>query len=126
MSLLAACGGGEPEVTLSIDGQASRSTQLASVILSGASFVPAGSTCPNTGAFAVIGTLGPHTITWTNKATGISGPATANVWTCNSQDGRVMSWTSGVIGLQTGANEISVTMVAGSRSSSATVNVTRQ
>jgi hypothetical protein len=126
MSLLAACGGGEPEVTLTIDGQASRSTQLASVILSGASFVPFGSTCPNTGAFAEIGTLAAHTLTWTNKATGASGPATANVWTCNTQDGRVMRWTSSIIGLQTGANEISVTMVAGSRSSAATVTVTRE
>ena len=132
--LLAACGGGEPEVVLTIDGQPTRSTQLPSIILNGASFVPAGSSCPNTGAFAVTGTLGPHSIGWTRTSTDAttgastssSGAAQATVWTCNSQDGRVMHWTSDVIVLQPGANLITVTMTAGTRSSSASVTVTRE
>jgi len=124
---LAACGGSDDLlVELSIDGDTSRSTTLATVLLSGRSFVPAGSSCPSSSEFVIIGTLGPHSITYRNETTGVSGTAFDQVWVCNSDSGRSMRWNSSPISVQPGPNRISVTMSDATRSSSAVVTVLRQ
>jgi hypothetical protein len=125
-AVLTACGGGdEPPVELSID--ANPVVAGSSVILSGNSFVPAGSDCPPwTNPFVpVFGTLGPHEIRYLNAATGINGPARAVGWVCNSDDGRTMSWVSNPISLATGDNVITVTMTGGGRTSSASITIRR-
>jgi hypothetical protein len=120
--LAAACGGaGEPEPML-IDAEP-RWAAADVVVLSGRAFVPAGSDCPASAEYVRIGTLGPHTITYTNAATGIAGPVFDELWVCNADDGESMRWTSNPITLAPGDNPITVTMVAGRRSASATVTL---
>lgn len=118
---LTACGG-PADVVLTIDASP-RWAGTRVVVLTGESFVPDGSTCPNPGDYIRIGTLGPHTLAYSNAATGVVGPVFDDLWTCNSEDGRVMHWTSNPIDLAPGDNTITVTMTAGSRRSSATVTL---
>lgn len=124
--VLSGCGGDDapPPVELSIEPP----TQVAGdlVVLKGTSFVPQGSTCPQTNEFVRFGSLGPHTITYTNATTGVSGPASDDFWVCNSEEGRKMHWTSNPITLAPGDNAITVTMTAPGRSSSASVVVRGQ
>ncbi len=84
---LAACGGGSSEVSLTID-DAPRLAGRSSVILTGKSFVPDGSSCPASAEFVRIGTLGARQIS-----------------------------------LVAGDNPITITMVAGTRRSAATVTL---
>ncbi len=122
VAALASCGGGDdPPVELEIDPHVK--VLIGNVILTGSSFVPAGSNCPPSSEFIRIGTLGLNTITYTNTATGITGPVFNDLWICNSAGGRKMYWTSNPITVIPGNNPITVRMVAGSRSSAATVTV---
>ncbi len=125
VAVLVGCGGGDSPVELQIDDGPVITTSLAYAQLTGESFVPPGSSCPATNDYIRIGTLGPHTITAVNATTGFSYPVFDQLWVCNSEGGRVMHWQSNPIDLVVGANQITVTMTAGSRSSSATVTVTR-
>lgn len=118
---LAGCGG-DADVALTVDSVPQLLTSTV-VILTGESFVPGGSTCPNPGDYIRIGTLGPHQLGYRNAATGVSGPVFDDLWVCNSEGGRVMHWTSNPITLAAGDNAITVTMTAGSRQSSATVTI---
>jgi len=93
------------------------------VVLKGTSFVPPGSTCPQTGEFIRIGSLGVHQITYTNETASVSGPVFTDLWICNSEDGRTIHWTSNPITLVPGNNAVTVTMTTPGRSSSATVLV---
>ena len=124
--LLSACGGDDdpPPVEVAIDPP----TQVVSnqVVLKGTSFVPPGSTCPQTNDFIRIGSLGVHEITYNNATTGVSGPVFADLWVCNSEEGRKIHWTSNPITLAPGSNTITVTMTAPGRSSSASVLVLGQ
>ena len=124
--LLAGCGGGEPAVELSVDDYTTVATSLPMVILTGSSFVPAGSTCPASTEYIIIGGLGPHTISYRNETLGVDGPVFDDLWACNSQGGRVMHWRSNPISLAHGDNRISVTMSDPQRRSSVTVTVTRR
>ena len=123
--LLAACGGGDPPRELTFDSDSPTATVSPSAVVKGHSFVPLGSTCPASNEFIVIGSLGAHTIAYRNETTGTSGPVFDQLWVCNSDSGRSMSWISNPIALQAGANRITVTMSDGQRSSSATTTVTR-
>ena len=120
------CGGEDapPPVELSIEPP----TQVVNnqVVLKGSSFVPQGSTCPQTADFIRIGSLGPHAITYTNATTGTSGSASDDLWVCNSEDGRKMHWTSSPITLAPGDNAITVTMTTSGRTASASVVVRGQ
>lgn len=119
--LISACGGsGDPPVELTFDS----SLQVfgSTVILSGKSFVPEGSTCPGNGELVRFGSLGAHQITWHNAATGSTGLASAIPWVCNSEDGRVTSWRSiAPVSLAPGENVITVTMSSTTRTSSASI-----
>jgi hypothetical protein len=121
--VVSGCGGDNspPPVDLSIEPP----TLVANnqVVLRGASFVPQGSTCPQTDDFIRLGSLGAHSITYTNTTTGTSGPATDDLWVCNSEDGRKMHWTSNPIALAPGDNAITVQMTSPGRTSSASVVV---
>lgn len=121
--VVSGCGGGDdpPPVELAIDAPVD--TGLNVVILTGTSFVPPGSHCPQTGEFIEIGSLGPHTLSSTNETTGGQYPVGDQLWVCNSGDGRRMSWISNPIALIHGDNTISVTMTAAGRKSSASVVV---
>lgn len=115
------CGGNDepPPIELAIDAPAQAVNNQ--VVLRGTSFVPPGSSCPQTADFIRIGSLGAHQIAYTNRTTGASGPAFADLWVCNSEEGRRIHWTSGPIALVRGNNEVSVTMTASGRSSSASI-----
>lgn len=118
----AACGGGEDApVELAIQSPAIVANMT--VVLRGTSFVPSGSSCPQSSEFIRIGSLAPHEIRYRNAATGVSGPVFADLWVCNSEDGRIMHWTSNPITLLAGENVITVTMTAQGRSSSASTVV---
>lgn len=120
-SVLAACGGGDADVELAIEPPLFVVDHT--VTLRGTSFVPPSSLCPASNEYVRIGTLGAHQITYANAATGVTGPVFSDLWVCNSGDGRTMAWTSNPITLVAGSNEITVTMTAPSRSSSATIVV---
>ena len=124
---VSACGGGhDSPVELGVDASSTASTPAAVVILTGESFIPAGSSCPNTTDYIRIGSLGPHTITARNETQALDYPGFDDLWVCNSEDGRVMHWRSNPITLALGDNRISVTMRDSQRTSSATVTVTRR
>jgi hypothetical protein len=125
-ALLASCGGGDSPVELSFDSDVPPSTSLATIVLTGRSFVPQGSNCPASSEFVIIGTLGAHTIGYRNETTGISGPVFDQLWVCNSDGGRTMAWRSNPITLQSGANRITVTMNDAVRASSASITIVRQ
>ncbi len=120
---LAACGGGvDAGVEITFDAELEISGNL--VILSGKSYVPEGSTCPNSGEYVRSGTLGTHQITWRNAATGLSGTGSAEPWICNAEDGRVTSWRSiAPVSLAPGDNTITATMTSSGRSSSASMTL---
>jgi len=123
---LAACGGGgDPPVELSVDQGATINTSAASVMLTGRSFVPAGSSCPPSSEYIRIGTLGAHSLSAVNAATGLSHLVFDQLWLCNSEDGRVMHWQSNPIDLVVGNNLVTVTMSTGSRTSTAHITVLR-
>ena len=125
--VVTACGGGHDDpVALNVDAYTTAATSASVVILTGESFVPAGSSCPNSNDYIRIGSLGPHTITARNETQGLDYPGFDDLWVCNSEDGRVMHWRSNPIALSSGDNRITVTMRDGQRSSSATVSVTRR
>lgn len=118
---LAACGGDDP-VELSIFDPPTYASRTV-VVLTGRSFVPPGSDCPRSGEYVIIGTLGPHTLSYRNAATGVEGPVFDELWVCNSDGGRSMTWRSNPIDLATGENVVTITMVAGARRSSAMVTL---
>ena len=120
-SALAACGGGDPLIELQVETP--NLIFRNQVILKGTSFVPAGSICPATNEFIRIGVLGPHTVTYTNAATGVTGPVFTDLWVCNSAEGRIFYWTSNVIDLAPGPNAITVRMTAPERTSEATITL---
>ncbi len=120
--LLSACGGGDDSAPLTIDEPVQYASRSVAV-LHGGSFVPPGSTCPNTGEYIIIGTLGSHTTTALNETTNLTYPVFQDLWVCNSEGGRVMHWSSNPITLAAGPNRITVTMVAPGRSASATLVV---
>lgn len=115
-----ACGGGPDP--LAIDAEP-RWAAADVVVLTGHAFVPPGSDCPPSADFVRIGTLGPHTITYSNAATGITGPVFDELWVCNGDNGESMRWVSNPITLAAGDNPITVTMTAGSRTASASVTL---
>lgn len=126
---LGGCGGGgddTPSYALAIDGPAARDTTQATVLLTGDAFLPPGSTCPGgcSGPLPapVYGQLGPHTLRWSNAATGESGDIGAT-WVCNC-GGSPPSWMT-LVPLAPGANTITVTMSAGGRTEQASVTVRR-
>lgn len=124
LAALVACGGNDdPPVELTIGGHPL--VVANSVILSGRSFVPAGSSCPrwDNPFVPIFGTLGPHEFRYVNAATGRSGSFSEGLWVCNSDDGRSMQWDSNPISLAPGDNAITVTMTDGARTSSATITV---
>lgn len=122
---LASCGGGSTPVALTIEGAPALTTSLAQIVLTGTTFIPAGSQCPKSGDFIVIGSFGEASIGTHNAATGADAPGFLQTpWVCNSGDDEV-SWASNPITLAVGANEIRVTMSDARRSSTATVTVTR-
>jgi hypothetical protein len=118
---LSACGGGDPLIELQIEPP--NLIFRNQVILKGSSFVPAGSICPATNEFIRIGVLGPHTVTYANAATGVTGPVFTDLWVCNSAEGRIFYWTSNVIDLAPGPNAITVRMSAPERTSEATITL---
>lgn len=119
--LVIGCGGGsDPPVQLAAD-PSPQYPNPSTVLPTGESFVPDGSNCPASSDYIRIGTLGPHTITYSNAATGITGHVSDQLWVCNSEDGRTMHWSSDPIVLKHGDNAVTFLMVAGSRQSSATV-----
>jgi hypothetical protein len=124
---LAGCGGGggDPPVELAIDYGAVQTTGASYAFLTGESFVPPGSSCPASDDYIRIGALGPHSLSAVNTTTGLSYPVFDQLWVCNSEDGRTMHWQSNPIDLAPGSNQITVTMTAGGRSSSASVTVVR-
>jgi hypothetical protein len=122
---LVACGGGDAPVPLAIDGGPTITTALPSLILTGSSFVPAGSSCPASNEYVIIGSLGPHELAYSNLTTHADGPVFDQLWVCNSEGGRVMHWQSNPISLAPGANTITVTMSGGGHSASDTVTVAR-
>ncbi len=119
---LAACGGSE-DTPVELVIQPPTLIANRTVVLRGTSFVPSGSSCPQSSEFIRIGSLAPHEIRYRNAATGVSGPVFADLWVCNSEDGRVLHWTSNPITLLAGENVITVTMAAQGRSSSASIVV---
>ena len=120
--LISACGGGaEPPVELMIETPTLVANRT--VVLKGTSFVPAGSSCPQSSEFIRIGTLGANQITYRNTATGLMGPVFTDLWVCNSGDGRTMRWTSNPISLLPGDNVITVTMTTPERTSSSSIIV---
>lgn len=124
--VLSACGGGDDsDVELQVDGGPALKTGQGLIILTGESFVPAGSSCPKSNEYVIIGSLGPHTMTYNNATTRIDGPVFDTLWVCNSEGGRVMHWQSNPIDLAVGTNTITVKMTGGGRTSSQTVTVTR-
>ena len=124
--LLAGCGGGDAPVELVVDAYTTATTSAPFAVLTGESFVPAGSSCPKSGEYIIVGSLGVHTITYRNQTLGTAGPVFDDLWVCNSEGGRVMHWRSNPIALAVGDNQISVTMSDSQRSSSATVTMTRR
>jgi hypothetical protein len=120
------CGGDDSPAPVELSIEPPTQVVNNQVVLKGSSFVPAGSTCPQTGDFIRIGSLGVHAITYVNATTGTSGSASDDLWVCNSEDGRKMHWTSKPIALVPGDNAITVTMTAPGRSSSASVVVRGQ
>lgn len=126
LASLAACGGGgDPPVELAVDQGTSMNTGAPVVLLTGRSFVPAGSNCPPSDEYIRIGTLGTHGLLAVNATTGLSYPVFDQLWVCNSEDGRVMHWQSNPIALAVGSNQITVTMTSASRTTSATITVLR-
>ena len=126
VATLSACGGGgDSPVALSIDGGPAITTGLHTVILTGESFVPAGSSCPQSNEYVIIGSLGPHEMTYSNATSHVDGPVFDQLWVCNSESGRVMHWQSNPIELVPGPNTITVRMSGGGHQSSDTVTVTR-
>lgn len=122
---LSACGGGSPPVELSIAFGASFSTVNPAIVLSGRTFIPAGSICPPSNEYVIIGTLGPSTVTVHNAATGASTPgAVHSLWVCNAGSDTV-DWFSNPVTLNSGPNLLTVSMSDSQRSSSATITVTR-
>lgn len=121
IAVLSGCGGGERPVELQIEVPTSITGNQ--VILKGTSFVPAGSICPESSEFIRIGTLGAHSISYTNAATRVTGPVFSDLWVCNSEDGRTFHWTSNPITLLPGANAITVRMSASGRTSESTITV---
>ena len=124
-AILAGCGGGDPPVELAIDYGPVQTTGTRYAYLTGESFVPPGSSCPATDDYIRIGALGPHSISAVNTTTGLTYPVFDQLWVCNSEDGRTMHWQSNPIDLAPGSNQVTVTMTAGNRSSSASVTVVR-
>ena len=118
--MVAACGGdgSEPQVELAIE---TPTVVAGQTILKGRSFVPAGSTCPQSADYIRIGMLGTSDITYRNAATGASGPVFPDLWVCNSENGRVIHWTSNPIALVAGDNIVTVTMVTPGRTSIASI-----
>lgn len=119
--MLLACGGDEELVQLQIESPTA--SYGSSVVLLGTSFVPAGSICPNADDYIRIGTLGPHSLTYANATTGISGGAFPDLWVCNSDEGRRMRWRSHPITLAPGSNVITVRMTTQDRQSEASVTL---
>ena len=115
-------GGGEPSFELGI--HADFSTAASQVMLSGSVSLPEGSErAGGTPSLSIVTCqLGPHTLTWSNAATGASGPAFA-MWDCPDAQAH---WAAPGIALAMGANRVTVTMRDSHRSAQATVTVTRQ
>lgn len=119
---LIGCGGGDSAPAMSVD-LPPRYASKTVVIVTGKSFVPPGSTCPASTEYIRIGSLGLHTLSYTNAATGATGPVFDQLWVCNSGDGKSMDWISNPIDLAAGDNAITFTMQAGGQSASATVTI---
>lgn len=126
-ALSAACGGGDAPVELTFDSNSPMETSLPEAIVTGKSFVPAGSVCPDSKEFVVIGTPGPYTIRVVNENTGAFVAADHRpFWVCNAEGGRHLSWTSDPLPLVLGANRVTATMTDSQRSSSASTIITRR
>ena len=128
---LVACGGGgdsTPAHALAIDPPAALSTSADSMLLTGTTFLPPGSTCTSGNCSGllpppVFGTLGPHVLAWSNAATGAGGAIVAR-WQCNC-GGSAPFWMQ-TIPLAMGDNRITVTMTAGGLSETAAITLTRR
>jgi hypothetical protein len=125
---LVGCGsGGAGDVySLRIEPPQSLTTTQTSMLLHGEGFVPAGSTCPGgcKGLLPppVFGDLGPHTMAWSNAATGEGGPIWLR-WICNC-GGSAPLWMVSVP-LAPGPNPITVTETDRWQSQQASITITR-
>lgn len=117
--VLSGCGGAEPSDEMSFDPEPVVVNNF--VVLTGKAFVPNGSSCPPGAEYVRFGSLGPHSLTWHNAATGATGQASASPWVCNADGGRRTSWrTTAPIELKPGDNAVTVTMSTPTRASYAT------
>ena len=112
--------------SLRIDGPDAVATTQEFILLTGTGFLPAGSTC--TGGCQmplpppVFGSLGSHTLAWSNAATGQSAPILLT-WVCNC-GGNEPLWMTNVP-LAPGVNRITVKLADRDRTQQAVVTVTR-
>lgn len=126
---LAACGGdgGTPrEANLEIDGPAAYDTDADTALLTGTSFVPAGSSCPDSDECLrpVYGQLGSYSLRWRNALTGESGTSQAT-WLCSCDNPRETSFII-TVPLAVGGNAVSVTMSDSERTAEDDVVITRR
>lgn len=125
VAAIAGCGGGSSPIELTIEFAPAVTTSNATIVLSGRTFIPAGSTCPGGNEFIKIGSFGASTITVRHGTTGLVTPGfLQSPWVCNDGE-EAVAWASNPITLSTGANALTVTMSDSQRSSSATITVTR-
>jgi hypothetical protein len=119
------CGGGGAPIEIKVRFGAAFTTSMSSIVLDGETFIPAGSACPASNEFIIVGTFGTSAIGVQNAATGATTPGFLQApWVCNDGS-KSVAWASNPVALVPGPNLLTVTMSDGQRSSSATITVTR-